>query len=171
MALSDFKKSFTGRATAFGLTALAALTPLTDTFAGDANTTRPGVTSASLTDEQRARVLVLAAASDYAMEHPGHIGISVLRGPDAGNKQGPELAALLERGIEGRYGIESEGYAGNNGNKPTEITYHYRSNLTGNGPLVMSLGPYNMGDAIANVPELIARVEATRQYSSLDLGR
>jgi hypothetical protein len=187
MALPKLNKDFVGRASALGLGAAVVLTPLTGVFAGDNQSAPPAATTAmaatttqaakmtnastaanTVTPEQVARFEVEARAFDYAMAHPGQVGISVLKGPDAGTREGAELAALLERGLEGRYGIAAEGYAGDNGDKPTEIIFHYRTDYTNNyGPLVRSYGPFNMGDAISNVPELVKRVEAMQLYASI----
>ena len=171
MALTGLKKNFTAKAAAIGLGAMAAFTPLSSAYA-DSASKPPVITAVNtqpvLTDEQRARVDVLDEAWDFAFANPGHIAVSVLKGPDAGDRQGIELAGLLEKGIEKRYGIPSASYAGDNGSKPTEITFHYLMIDTDNSPLVRSAGPYNMGDALEKIPEVINGVKAANLYAGVD---
>ena len=158
MALTNLRKSFTARAAAVGFGALAALTPLSAVHADSAGNP-PVLTAANtqpvLTEEQRARVLVGAEAFDYAYANPGHIAVSVLRGPDAGHRTGEQLGQGFKKGIESRYNVQVAWFAGDNGHKPTEITFHYLMVDTDNQPLVRSMGPYNAGDALAKVPEAV----------------
>jgi len=157
MALTNLKKSFAARAAVVGLSAFAAFAPLSVSYADSAGT--PSVQTAAtsqstLTQEQRARVLVGAEAFDYAYDNPGHIAVSVLKGPDAGSRTAEQLGQGFERGIENRYGVQVAWYAGDNGSKPTEVTFHYLMIDTDNQPLVRSMGPYNMGDAMAKILKL-----------------
>ena len=105
MALTDLKKSFTARAAAIGLGAMAAFTPLSSAYADSAS--KPPVMAASntqsvLTQEERARVDVLDLAREYARNNPGHIGVSVLRGPDAEDWTGIQIAKLFASKLEER---------------------------------------------------------------------
>lgn len=175
MALPDFKNSFAARATALGLTAAAVLTPLSGGHAQDSSAVseRPAVIAISaetqsLTPEQIARLEVDAAAFDYAMANPGHISIAVFRGPDAGPRTAEDLASGFEQGIEGRYRIPAAGYAGDNGDRPTTIQFYYQSNYEKADPVVMGKGPYNMEQALAQLPNVITAVQATNLYSSLN---
>ena len=105
-----------------------------------------------LTQEQRARLIAEAKAFDYAMANPGKMGISVLRGADSGRKSEQQMVNMVVRGANSGFKLNAEGFSADNGNKATEITYHYRIDGPGEQPMVVSNGPHNIGDALKALP-------------------
>lgn len=126
-----------------------------------------------LTAVQRARLAVIGESMDYAAEGYGKIGVSVLHGDDFLQMTGPELADGLALGIGRNFQLPSEGYAGDNGEKATEVTFSYLSPPRAGideAPIVMTSGPHNIDEALVAIQEVGKSVQNIVQSTGVNVG-
>lgn len=144
--LTSLKETFSGRAAAIVVGGITMLSPMA-AQADDARFTSSPSTSIEVAVE---RGEVGAQAYDYALLNSRngsiHIGVSVLKGIDA-PASGPEMAAAFEGGVEKMSNRPAEGFAGDNGNKATEVTFYVPLVMPDRKIKVQTLGPHNISDA------------------------
>ena len=135
-------------------------------FAAAASTNTP-----QLTEEQRARLEVIGEAMDYAATGYGKIGVSVLHGADLPQLSGDEIAEKFSNGIGKNFTLPAQGYAGDNGEKATEVTFTYLlpPRSSNEEPIVMASGPHNLDEALVAIHDVGLRVQGISQNQGLNV--
>jgi len=146
MALSALKKDFAGRAAAVGLSALAAFSPLSASYADSAG--KPAIQTAQ---QSTAGVVEVAntqevqgwKAAEQARDYgrTGNVGILIYRGADAGEYTGEQIARIFEAAFA-KKNVQARAFYDVNETGGTSITYALGRD---------SWGPFNTTQAISKI--------------------
>jgi len=180
MAFPAFNKD-TFRTAALGLGLLAMTATAGTSLAPKAHAEDVGYQTANfeqpaeitiLTDEQLARLTIESKAMEFAAAGHANLGISVLEGPDLYEimqSDGTEFANRIQTSIKEKHGVSGAVYAGDNGNKITEVTLFYQTMDTNNNPVVITDGPHNLLEATPALLKAVEHVRNVRDYSALQV--